>query len=221
MIEIIIGSTFFAVLLVASYQLLKPYYVTWQRQHRYDRIIHKIDHLYKHHNAFAIAKQASDGLNDSSYIYGEVTTSTLLDLLAILKPNANDIFYDLGSGVGKTLFAVKWRYPQISVNGIEKLPALHAIAEQIAHKHTLHPITPICADFLEWDFSDATIVFINATAYSGPLWNALLKKLWELKPHTKIIVTSKSLPEKGFIERYAGMEQMSWGLCSTYIYEKR
>lgn len=221
MIEIIVGSVLLAVLLFASYKLLKPRFLVWQRKYRYYRFINKIDRLFQHHNAFLIAKEASEGLNDSSYIYGEVTVSTLLDLLAMLSPNVNDVFYDLGSGIGKTLLVVKWRYPEVNVKGIEKLAALHAVAEQIAQKQTSHPITPICADFLEWDFTDATIVFINATAFSVPLWNALLEKLWMLKPQTKIIVTSKTLPENGFIERYAGMEQMSWGLCSTYIYEKR
>ena len=103
------------------------------------------------------------------------------------------------------------------VKGIEILPELHALAKE---KSQAFDLTLICDNLLNQSIVDANIVFINATGYDNPTWENILAKLLTLKPKTRIIITSKKLPEPTFISRYQGMEKMSWGLTSTYIYEK-
>lgn len=194
------------------------------RKIKYRRILHTIGELYHRDNPFMIAKAARpDTLSD--FYYGEIDLCAFLDLLAMTHPQPNAIFYDLGSGCGKTLFAAKLAYPRLEVRGIELVADLHALGSQklveyLSLNKKFH-LQFICDDLLQQDFTDANILFINATAYSVPTWEQINSKLLNLKTGTKIIITSKTLPQTHFIPYYSGMEQMSWGLTSTYIYVKR
>jgi len=176
--------------------------------------------FYQQDNPYLIAKAAKEKHDNDSLTYGEIDTVALLDLLARLKPTAQDVFYDLGSGLGKAVFAAKFCHPQMRAIGIERQAELHDLAEKIGHSKAPPHAKYICDDFLNVDISDATIILINATAFNGELWEALLAKLKALKPMTKIIITSKKLPSSDFIKRYGAMEKMNWGLCTTHIYEK-
>lgn len=209
---------------------LKKRFHEWQRHRKYSAIIQQIHALYQDTDPYLLSLQTRK--QDSSLpngAYGEISLCALLDLLKEIDFSPNDIFYDLGSGIGKTLLAVKLCYPTLNVQGIEIIPSLHhaalekyqefltekkSKAEDFAIKHHLD-------NFLEYNFSDANIIFINATGYTTVEIEALLPKLLNLAPSTKIIVTSKTLPAPAFEKTYQGMEKMSWGLTSTYIYEKK
>lgn len=207
-------------LVIMSVLLFIPYYKAAKRKRTYLKILKIIEHQYTRENPYSISKLAKELHEDDSLTYGEIDTVALLDLLAILKPSALDVFYDLGSGLGKAVFAAKLCYPQMQAIGIERQAELHDLAEEIGQSKAPPHAQYICDDFLNVDFTDATIILINATAFNGELWEALLAKLKTLKPMSKIIITSKKLPSSDFIKRYGAMEKMNWGLCTTHIYEK-
>jgi hypothetical protein len=220
MIEYIIGTVLIVALLSIGYRLAKPYYLDLLRQRDYRRILQMVTAFYQQENPYIIAQEAKSDEPDDSLIYGEIDLCALLDLLAHIKPTANDIFYDLGSGAGKALMAAKLRYPAMKVVGIECLAPLHDLAEEIGQSFPPPHAAYRNENFLTADFNEATILLVNATAYSATTWEPLLIKLQELKQGTKIIVMSKKLPSPVFIQRYGAMEKMSWGLCTTRIYEK-
>ncbi len=220
MIEYIIGIILFVALLGICYRLTKPYYLIHRRQRDYRRILQTVAALYQQENPYIIAKEARNHEPDDSLIYGEIDLCALLDLLDHIKPTSNDTLYDLGSGAGKALVAAKLRYPNMEVVGIEYLQPLHDLAEEIGQSFPPPHATYKNDNFLTADFSEATILLVNATAYSPATWEPLLVKLQALKQGTKIIVTSKELPSPAFVQCYGAMEKMSWGLCTTRIYEK-
>lgn len=220
MTDYIIGIVLMIALLGVCYRFARPYFHSYMRQRDYRRILKAVGAFYKHGNPYLIAKEARKNDPDDSLIYGEIDICALLDLLDYIKPTEKDVFYDLGSGAGKTLMATQMRYPYLKVCGIERLQGLHDLAEEIGQSHPPpHPLF-INDDFLNVDFSEATILLINATAFSPATWEPMLAKLAQLKSGTKVIVTSKTLPPPGFIARFGAMEKMSWGLCTTRIYEK-
>ncbi|MBS0290633.1 MAG: hypothetical protein JSS07_11445 [Proteobacteria bacterium] len=199
----------------------------YKRRISYGRILKTIDSLFVNTNPFAIAKSAR--IQDSTeFLYGEIEICTLLDLVACTQPLSKQVFYDLGSGCGKTLFAVKLAYPFLKVKGIEMIDALHQLAVQkydlyLAKSHlssSAFELVLIHQNFIQVNILDADIIFINATAYSKATWEQILDKLIQLKVGTKVIITSKTLPATHFSKTYQGMEWMSWGLTSTYVYEK-
>lgn len=221
MIHILIGALLVIGLFIAFYHLLKPYYDARKRHREYSQLIKTVNTLFLQSNPFFIAKEAQTQYSGDSLTYGEISLCSLLDLLALIKPTTHDQFYDLGSGSGKAVIATKLRYPQMEVVGIERVQALHDLAEERGQSVPPPHAVFLCEDFLSADLSHATILLINATAFMPDVWAPLLVKLLGLKAGTKIIITSKQLPDDAFLMRYGAVERMSWGSVNTYIYERR
>ncbi|MGD9591902.1 MAG: hypothetical protein AB7V32_05235 [Candidatus Berkiella sp.] len=210
------------------FPLSKSWYLAYYRKTRYRYILNTLQSLYGNTDPFAIAKHAKSKQKESSELtYGEINSITILDLFARISPR-NELVYDLGSGGGKAMLAIKLRYPQLNVIGIEKVPALNNLAKEkyleYLKRHKLKEadflLTHIQQDIKDYPFDDAQIIFINATAFEDS-WPPILEKLHQVKSGSKIIITSKTLSPDAFKKLYQGMEQMSWGLTSTYIYEKK
>jgi SAM-dependent methyltransferase len=172
-------------------------------------------------------------LNDTSYTYGEVTQRGLLAMLAVVKPQASDVFYDLGSGVGRAVFCAAFAYGWKKCVGIEYLPGLFEVSRALLpnfldmdevkrfypNKH--FPIEFIGDDFLNVDFRDADIIFVNATTLNPVLWGHLEQKFHLLKPGARIIVATRKLDELHFDKIHQALCPMSWGECSVFIYQKK
>jgi precorrin-6B methylase 2 len=216
--------------LACCYPVAKKIYLHYRRKIKYAKIQKELNLLFQDLNPYQVSMAARLKMpnNCGDLTYGEIDTLALLDLLAIIKPPAKCVFYDLGSGCGKSALAVKLHYPHMKVHGIEVIPELHEIATQKlqlyltkrALKAEKFTLSFFCQNLLDHNFSHADIIFINATAFSPDIWEQILYKLVQLKRGAKIIITTKGLPTPTFVEIYSGMELMSWGLASTYIYEK-
>ena len=208
--------------------IFKLLWLNQRRKTKYHAILKKLHTLYADTNTYEVAKQANrENSVSTEFVYGEIDPIALLDLLAKIHPHQG-VCYDLGSGDGKTLLAIKLCYPQLNVIGIEKIPQLHALAKNkyqaYLEQHKLNErdfsLTHHQQDILNFPFIYADILFINATAFEAN-WPQILIQLHQLKKGAKIILTTKTLPLDAFTKLYQGMEQMSWGLTSTYIYEKK
>lgn len=220
MIDILYYIALFSFVLLLIYLVAKEPFYHYQRKKKYTQILNTINKLYQDINPFEISTthRIANNIADPDFHYGEISLCALLDLVAMIDPRPNDTFYDVGSGCGKSLLAIKLRYPQMQVIGIEALKPLHDIAVQKLAQ--MQDVILICDDLLNYHFLDPNIVFINSTSFSAKTWDQIVQKLIQLKAGTKIIVTSKTLPSPFFAKRYQGMERMSWGLTSTTIYEK-
>ncbi|MDF1758199.1 MAG: hypothetical protein P1U74_07880 [Legionellaceae bacterium] len=192
----------------------------------------------KHQAVFEEITESSDGFNLSKqarvdsdapeYTYGEVVFTPFVALLSLAGPNSNTIFYDLGSGIGKAVFACSMVFNVNKSFGIELFPNLHTAAVSIQNKlakiteyaSIANTIKFINADFLKTDFSDATLIFINATGLFGETWHALNAKLDNLPRGVKIITTSKMLISDKFEILKETKVEMSWGVVTAYIQEK-
>ena len=60
----------------------------------------------------------------------------------------------------------------------------------------------ICGNFFNFDISDATLIFINATAFSIDQWINFYDFFDHLSSGTRIIVTSHTLPDDRFYFYY-------------------
>lgn len=224
MIDFLLSLLFICLLGLLAFLPLKK---TIQRK-KQRRVLQTVQQLFADTDPFSLAKQAREHLaGRDDLIYGEMLLNTWLELLTQLSLQPNQVFYDLGSGCGKIAIATKLRYPTLTVKGIEILSDLHHLAKQKWQQHCrLNHLTSnsqiqfIAGDFLECAFQDADIIFLNATAFSDTTWQQILVKLKSLKSGTQIVITTKLLPEAYFAKKYQGMELMSWGYASTYIYEK-
>ncbi len=205
-----------AILFVAIAYLFTSPIKSFVRNRKYRQILTAVHTCFQDVDAFSISKNARSNSVSEDLYYGEVNLCALLDLMALVKPKPQEVFYDLGAGCGKTMMAVKLKYPFLQVKGIELIEDLYTIAVQ---KLPLD-FTLICGDYLNQNFLDADILFINATGFSCATWDKLVTTLMQLKSGTRIILTSKTLPCPPFVKKTQGLERMSWGYASTTIYEK-
>ncbi|HEV2600721.1 MAG TPA: hypothetical protein VGT41_00350 [Candidatus Babeliales bacterium] len=135
-------------------------------------------------------------------IYGEILYDSAQALLQDpeLAFGPEDIFYDLGSGVGKMAVQVYLNTPVKKVVGIELSPTRHAKAEKVMQRCTQSNIMQkgralaLChGDMLELDIDDATIIYMCSTCYPPELLEQLVLKFSKLQPGARII-SLKELP---------------------------
>ena len=124
--------------------------------------------------------------------------------------NNQSIFYDLGSGTGKSLFAISLMHKFKKIIGIEYLENLY--------------IEIIKGDFLKQNWENANIIFINSPCFSNDLINNIATKAnKECKSNTIIITVTKNLNKlnSDWELRDGFRRLMSWGSATIYIYKRK
>ncbi len=176
-------------------------------------------------------------IDSDEFVYGEIEFPSFIAILESVEPKKYEHFYDLGCGSGKAIFAAALCYDFDKVCGIELLPGLYNIANrQIAnlkrivalhgpqfaqtYQDKIDAIHFINDDILNCDFSDADIIFINATCFNPTTWVAIVQKFLTLKVGTRIIMTTKKMENAAFRTIYNSQYLMSWGMNSVNAYEK-
>ena len=183
--------------------------------------------LFKNVDGFALSKQARSVQDAFEYTYGEIEFTSFIALLSSVQPKADTVFYDLGSGTGTAVLACAMVFKPLKSCGIELFKTLHEAAlaqqQQLAelpiYREQAKNIQLIQGDFLDIDFKDANIIFINATALIGETWTTLTKRLEQLKTDTIVITTTKQLKTPIFTLIKTSPVQMSWGVVHAFVYK--
>ncbi len=153
--------------------------------------------------------------------YGEIKHLSATVLLDALQLTSEDVFYDLGCGVGKLVMQVYLMSPAKRAVGIELSEARCGCARKVLKpisgklydtcmnceneirkllgqeklkKTTKKTIEFFEKDMLKADISDATVIFTCSTCFSDDLMNKLVKKFATLQDGLRVL-TLKQLPE--------------------------
>ena len=181
--------------------------------------------LFANIDGFALSRAARVKQDDLEYVYGEIEFTSFIALLSLAKPNPDTVFYDLGSGTGKAVIACAMVFHVRKCVGVELFQSLHEVASDQQHQLSYLPdycskaqtIQFINANFLKADVHDATLIFINATAFFGETWIKLSQRIEKTTQCTTVISTSKALKSSAFAITQVVTVQMSWGLVKAYI----
>lgn len=197
----------------------------WRKGLRLAEHQRAFQNLFSGIDGFYLSKLAREKADAVEYVYGEIEFESFVALLSLTHPNQNTVFYDLGSGVGKAVLTCAMVFDVKKSCGIELFEPLHHAAleqkkrlqqlDSYAQKSNI--ISLVQDNFLNVDFADATLVFINSTAFFGDTWEALNHRLAQLNPETIIITTSKKLHLPQFIVLKTTTVQMSWGIVDAYV----
>jgi Histone methylation protein DOT1 len=196
----------------------------WKKKLNIKQKLALFNKVFAHIDGFIISKLARKQQDAPEYLYGEIEFVSFTALLSLTNPNTESIFYDLGSGIGKAVIACALNFPVKMACGIEILAPMHSAAltaERILALECKSPpnIKFLNTDFLTHPLTDASIIFINATAFIGELWDKLNNKLdQELQENCYVLSTTKHLKFKRakFIKHTNVL--MSWGIASVNIY---
>ena len=123
---------------------------------------------------------------NSSPTYGEIMPTATDRLIEHLGMRRDDVFYDLGSGVGKVVLHVAMRAPIRRVVGVELVRSRHRIARRVLDQVKAAGLARAgecelrCADFMRTPMGDATVVYTCSTAFPTPFMNELAARLARL-----------------------------------------
>ncbi|MBA2651343.1 MAG: methyltransferase [Tatlockia sp.] len=181
--------------------------------------------LYADIDGFALSRQARKEQDAIEYLYGEIIFEPFIALLSLCNPNSSTVFYDLGSGTGKAVLACAMVFDINKSYGIELFPSLNktALSQQqrlskiAGYQSKADSIRFINNDFLKIDLVEASLIFINSTAFFGESWDAVSRHLEQIKSGALVISTSKSLHSRCFITVRKTEVAMSWGYVTAII----
>lgn len=122
---------------------------------------------------------------DAEMVHCEETPArAILDLIDHVGWQPQDIFYDLGSGLGQVVMLVHL-LTGIEARGVEVEPAFVAFAAAQAHALNLAPVTFLNIDARAADYRDGTIFFLF-TPFRGEILRTVLSRL-QLVAQTHLI----------------------------------
>ena len=148
-----------------------------------------LNQLYRGVNGFKVTKCEREEVaqQGGAPTYGEIPFESFKVILDELDITKEDVFYDLGSGVGKSVLQVLLTTPVKKSVGIEISPTRFSCAEAIKRllmKSKKMPKGKILEfreqDILEADMDDATIVYMCSTCYSPALMQGIVDMLQKL-----------------------------------------
>lgn len=174
------------------------------------------------------------GMNDRqnkniAETYGEILYESINKLLAEVEFSDQDIFFDLGSGLGKAVVQVFLKSAAKEVCGIEIIPELHQtslaiekkIQQALPHFYTGgRKLTFLLGSFLDIPLTTASVVLIGSPCFS----QALLAKLGKIIDSTTSIHTILTLRPISTLTRLSFTKviriECSWDSALCYVYKK-
>lgn len=173
-----------------------------------------------------LLKQDKKHLPETS---GEILYKSVNKLLFILNLKKDDVFADLGSGIGKVVIQVFLRSIAKECIGIEIVPEFHDIAQNAATKllndlpefnQEGRKLKFLQGSFLEIPFTTATVVWVNSTCFNPDLVNAL-GNIIDLTMNIHTVITTRpihNLSNYTFVQ--ATRIDCSWDFSLCYIYKR-
>ena len=144
-----------------------------------------LDTVYKDVNGYTIKEDERNQIvrKGGEPTYGEITYESAQKLLHDLKLTYNDVFYDLGSGVGKMVVQTYLTTPVKKATGVElattraqqALKAKDALSK-IGKLHKNRDLEFYIKSIIEVPLDDATVIYMCSTCFSPELMKALTDK---------------------------------------------
>lgn len=191
----------------------------WMKQFNIHQNILEIEDMFKNMSGFDISRDARTHCPSLEHTYGEIELESFLALLSMAKPKAHQHFYDLGSGLGKTVWAAAKTYPFKSCTGIEKIHELYLAARQnqLLYKKTHLNIEFLNQDIIETSWPQHSILFLNVASFVPESWRLIADKLIN-EPADCILTVAKCIPHDDFRIRSTHV-MTSWGIVRAYVHD--
>lgn len=174
--------------------------------------------LYRSDNGYEISEAEEKAVDraKSSATYGEIKPASVTKLLRYLDLGKNDVLYDLGSGVGKTVLQAALTVPSARHVGIELVPSRHKCAMRMLKKLKAQGLlgnTDVRfrkGDILRARLGDATVLYTCSTAFPEEFMNLLAAKVSRLREGIRLVSLQDLDPNPYFEEEHQLTLDVSW-----------
>lgn len=194
-----------------------------------------IDDIYSNIDGHTISYKSRKNLfyTDKTLVYGEILLDSFYQIIKSVGPKENEVFYDLGSGVGKAVFAARLLFPFGKSTGIELLSDIYQgsvqaknifekkYQKQLLKKEKFKQTEFINKNIFDVDFSDGDVIFFHATCCPDQLMVPISKKLETLKKEARVIIVTRYLYSDNFVLQKSETHQMGWGQALVNFYVKK
>ncbi len=196
-------------------------YKKWLKQLQILKHLETIEQLFQDKSGHVISSQARLHQPNLALTYGEIDLESFLALMSMTHPGPQDIFYDLGCGLGKTVFACHQVFNLKKCYGIEYLPELTEIAhkKQQALSLPLSQMEFICQDILDINWPSDSILYLNIASFLPDFWQNITQKILK-NPAKKIITLAKPILNLKHHQIKETKVLTSWGIVPAYVHRK-
>lgn len=197
-----------------------------------DDSLHILNTLYSDVNGYGISKQDRSILKKDSQnnTYGETDFMSFATMLSAVDVQNGEIFYDLGCGTGKAVFASALLEPFSQCIGIELFEGLYSNALSLKNtfdenirptlQEPVAKISFIHDDMFAVDVSRGSVFFVSATCFDEPMMVKLSKMVDSTHKGTRFIILSKELHHNSIGLLWTSVKKMSWGDAHVLVYRK-
>jgi hypothetical protein len=205
--------------------------VTVNALQEYDAVAeHYISALYRGLSGFISYKpgEKEEGTKEKIYLtYGEIlypSVNLLIDYIEDL--SSEDVFYDLGSGIGKVPLHFFLKTPVKKACGVEASRARNMHAAKVYHQlKTEFPellaggreLSCVAKNFLEAGIEDATVIYTCSTCFSEELLTDIAALL-DTCPKLRCVISLKELPLKNLVFDKVIEIECTWDKTKCYAY---
>ena len=179
--------------------------------------------LYRFNNPFRMNKAFLLSRGDQEVdIYGETPLTTLYQIALQCEISSKDHVFDLGCGRGRGVFFLH-DLIGCRATGIDWNPFFIERAKQIIDLDPSNSLSFHCADLLDVDLSQATVIYLFGTCLSDPVIEQLIPLFSLLPPSTKFITAS--FPMSDYSNQFVVMKEwigsFPWGKTSIFLTKRR
>ncbi|MGK0309289.1 MAG: hypothetical protein ACJAT5_000301 [Lentimonas sp.] len=154
-----------------------------------------INRLYKELDGFTCSSEVDDKrfFGSNASVYGELTPLGTQQLLNYLQLSEEDVFYDLGSGVGKINIQIGMTVSIKKCVGVELMYSRwkeSSMALEEARSQNLlitKNVQFYNESFLESDITDASVIYIASTCYSSTFMDKFVRKIKTCTKPVKVV----------------------------------
>jgi hypothetical protein len=184
-----------------------------------------IDHIYNDKSGFNIKSEERSMLGGSA-TYGEILYESAQFLIKNTPFSKRDVFYDLGSGVGKFVVQAYLNSPVKKCVGVELSPTRYNHSKNVKKRlndegkiDKKREISFLESDFLKTDMRDATVVYMGSTCYQTQLMDGITKKLsTECRKGLRVFTLKQLSQNAAFKNTKTYTLPMTWSQGSS-VYE--
>lgn len=199
----------------------RRHYKKWLKHYHIPQHIHDINQLFQNKSGHVISTQARLNQPNLALTYGEIELESFLALISMTNPGPHDTFYDLGCGLGKTVFACHKVFNMNKCYGIEYLPELIDIARSKQQLLSLPEsrMEFICANILDSIWHTESTIYLNIASFMPEIWQQISSKIRK-NPAKKIITLAKPITNMPNHQVKETKVLTSWGIVPAYVHIK-
>jgi tRNA/tmRNA/rRNA uracil-C5-methylase (TrmA/RlmC/RlmD family) len=160
------------------------------------------------------ARKAQGREGDPELTYGTTTARLALKILDLLEPGPEDVFYDLGCGLGVPTNIASLVCKRAT--GIDVLPQLIGHARQVAETLELSNAKFIVGDLREIDLSDGTVFYSYSTCLSAQTREVIAEAVSKAPPGARIVTVTHWLTHPSL--ELTRKTSLRWGATSHGVF---